>query len=99
MNAERFAKMTPGSVLVNIARGGVVDTAALLDALDAGTLSGAVLDVFEEEPLPAASPLWAREDVIVTPHNSFNGDGNPRRMFECIYRDIKRYLDQRRNHT
>ncbi len=97
MDDGRFARMTPGAVLVNIARGPVVDTAALLRALDAGTLSGAVLDVFEEEPLSAVSPLWDRDDVIVTPHNSFNGDGNAQRMFDLIYKDTKKWLEQRRN--
>lgn len=82
-----FAAMKQGSVLVNIARGGVVDTQALLNALHAG-LSGAVLDVFEEEPLDAASPLWDMKNVILTPHNSFVGDGNGQRLADVIMENI-----------
>ena len=79
MNEERFSKMKVGSVLVNIARGAVVDEQALLKALDKKLL-GAVLDVFEEEPLFAENPLWQKENVILTPHNSFVGDGNKKRL-------------------
>ena len=64
--------MKPGSVLINTARGGVVDTKALIDALNSGHLSGAYLDVFEEEPLPNSSPLWMLDNVILTPHASDN---------------------------
>lgn len=84
MNGERFASMKPGAVLVNIARGGIVDTAALEAALKRGSLSGAVLDVFEEEPLGQNSPLWDMENVIVTPHNSFVGDGVLERLDSVI---------------
>ena len=54
--------------LINVARGGLLDTAAVLAALEAGTLVGAALDVFEEEPLPADSPLWRAPGVLITPH-------------------------------
>lgn len=87
MNADRFAKMKQGSVLVNIARGAVVDTEALLDALN-DKLSGAVLDVFEEEPLSEDSPLWDMENVILTPHNSFVGDGNGERIDRLILENL-----------
>ena len=59
-----FAKMKPSAVFVNVARGAIADTAALLRALDAGTIAGAALDVTDPEPLP----LQGRDDVIVTPH-------------------------------
>ena len=76
--AERaFAAMKPGAILLNTARGPVVDEAALLAALRAGRLSGAYLDVFETEPLPQDSPLWAEERLIITPHAADNIHGWP----------------------
>lgn len=89
MDGERLRKIKPGAVLVNIARGGIVDTQALVPALE-GHLGGAVLDVFEEEPLGADSPLWNMEHVILTPHNSFVGDGNGERMFRVIMDNLER---------
>lgn len=63
----RHAKQ--GMVLINISRGTLVDEAALINALDEGQLSGAALDVFDVEPLPADSPLWDMENVLITSHN------------------------------
>lgn len=88
MDSEQFGKMKNGAVLVNIARGAVVKSDALINALGEN-LRGAVLDVFEEEPLGADSPLWNMENVIVTPHNSFIGDGNHERMLSVIYRNLE----------
>ena len=68
VDAQLLAGMKPTSYVVNLARGGVVDEAALIDALDAGRLAGAALDVFAEEPLPAGHRFWDMEQVIVTPH-------------------------------
>ncbi len=95
MNDERLAVMKPGAVLVNIARGAIVDADALLRALDEN-LSGAVLDVFEPEPLAPESPLWHRPDVIVTPHNSFVGDGNAARLRAVILKNLEDYLADRK---
>ncbi|MCE9683133.1 D-2-hydroxyacid dehydrogenase [Halomonas alkalisoli] len=67
---ELLTQLRPGAVLVDISRGGVVNSEALLRALDNGTLKGAALDVFEEQPLPAESPLWKRSDLLITPHVS-----------------------------
>ena len=64
---------------------------ALIDALDK-KLMGAVLDVFEEEPLPENSPLWEKENVIITPHNSFVGDGNVERLWQVILRNLENGL-------
>lgn len=68
INAQRLAAMKPSAVLINTARGGVVDEAALADALTAGRLAGAALDVFEAEPLPAGSPLAGCPNLLLTPH-------------------------------
>jgi phosphoglycerate dehydrogenase-like enzyme len=65
---ERFACMKPGAYLVNLARGGIVDEAALVEALREGRLAGAAFDVFASEPLPAASPLWEAPNLWITPH-------------------------------
>ena len=70
-------------VLVNVSRGAVIDEAALIDWLQIGGY--AVLDVFEEEPLQENSPLWEMDNVILTPHNSFVGDGNRERLRKLIY--------------
>lgn len=88
MDADRFAAMKQGSVLVNIARGAVIDTDAMIAALRTH-LGGAVLDVFEEEPLWENSPLWDMEHVILTPHNSFVSDGNYNRMLDVILRNLE----------
>jgi phosphoglycerate dehydrogenase-like enzyme len=68
MNAERFARMKPTAFFVNMARGPVVDEAAMIEALQRGTIAGAGLDVFEQEPVDPANPLLAMQQVIVTPH-------------------------------
>ena len=87
MNETRFASMKAGSVLVNIARGAVIDERALLNALNEKLL-GAVLDVFEEEPMPSDNPLWGKENVVITPHNSFVGDGNTDRLKQVILKNV-----------
>ena len=64
--------MKPTAVLVNTARGPIVDESALVRALGSGSIAGAALDVFEEEPLPAGSPLHGMKNVLLSPHNAFN---------------------------
>ncbi len=88
INEEKFLQMKQGSVLVNIARGAVIDTSALIKALKI-RLSGAVLDVFEDEPLKFDSPLWDMKNVVITPHNSFIGDGNHQRMMNVIFSNLE----------
>lgn len=80
---SRFEKMKEGAVFVNIARGAIADERALSVALDK-KLFGAVLDVFEEEPLPPESELWGKENVILTPHVSFLGDLNGERFWHVV---------------
>jgi D-2-hydroxyacid dehydrogenase (NADP+) len=82
--------MREDAVLVNVARGGVVDQSALVDALRAGSLAGAALDVFEEEPLPADSPLWEMENVIVTPHAAAANRDYYRRVERLVRENLRR---------
>lgn len=82
INDERLGLLNPTAVLVNIARGAIVDTEALLRHIN--HLGGAVLDVFEEEPLPESSHLWDKKNIILTPHNSFVGEGNLERLKASI---------------
>lgn len=85
----RFEKMKSGGILVNMARGAIVETDALLWALE-NRLGGAVLDVFEEEPLQADSPLWRSPNVVLTPHNSYASDGNRQRLFRLIMNNLEK---------
>ncbi len=68
LDARRIGLMKPGAALFNIGRGGLLDHAALCAALETGALSGAILDVFDPEPLPADSPLWHAKNLMITPH-------------------------------
>eukprot|EP00667_Euglena_gracilis_P015557 EG_transcript_16187 len=72
LDAARLARLKPTAVFVNVGRGSCVDEAALAAGLRAGRLRGACLDVFEAEPLPAASPLWGLDNVLLSPHNADN---------------------------
>lgn len=88
LDAERLAQMKDDAILINIARGPLVDTEALLAALDR-RLGGAALDVFETEPLPADSPLWEHPKLLLTPHNSFMGEHNAERLNAVIIRNLR----------
>jgi phosphoglycerate dehydrogenase-like enzyme len=70
IGAEQLALLNRGALLVNVARAGIVDDAAMRAALDSGQLGGAVLDVFEHEPLEASNALWTTPNVVLTPHSS-----------------------------
>jgi len=91
IGASAFAAMRPGAVLVDVSRGGVVDGAALLAALDGGRLAGAALDVFETEPLPPEHPIWGYDNVMVTPHSSSVFDGWERAAFVMFAENLTRY--------
>ncbi|NLO97205.1 MAG: hydroxyacid dehydrogenase [Peptococcaceae bacterium] len=92
MNRHRLSKMKDNSVLINIARGGIIDEAALIDAIEKGKFLGVALDVFEHEPLSMDSPLWCFDNVIITPHNSFVSDKVKNRLFELIVENLSQFL-------
>jgi phosphoglycerate dehydrogenase-like enzyme len=87
-----FAAMRPGAVFCNVARGSLVDEAALLDALRSGHLEAAVLDVTREEPLPADSPLWDAPNLRLSPHSSASLDHYVESVFELFADNLGRYL-------
>ena len=87
VSEEIFGCLHNGAMFVNVARGALADEAALTKWLQSG--GHAVLDVFEEEPLPESSPLWEMENVVLTPHNSFVGEGNRERLWEKIKENLK----------
>ena len=87
VSKEIFGCLHDGAIFVNVARGALADEAALTKWLQSG--GHAVLDVFAEEPLPESSPLWDMENVVLTPHNSFVGDGNRERMWQTIKENLK----------
>jgi phosphoglycerate dehydrogenase-like enzyme len=85
--------MKPTAFLINIARGAVIVEPALIEALRSGWIAGAALDVFEQEPLPADSPLWDLENVILTPHISGGTERYNRRATDIFAANLRRYLD------
>lgn len=84
--------MKPTSMLINVARGAVVDEGALVRALQEGVISAAGLDAFEEEPLPSSSPLWEMSNVFVTPHTAASSTEYGRETARYFAENIKRYL-------
>jgi phosphoglycerate dehydrogenase-like enzyme len=95
IDATVLGAMKPTAVLVNIGRGAVIDEGALIEVLDAGRIAGAALDVFEEEPLPADSPLWALPNVLLTPHISGNSDRYDAMVTDVFVENLTRYVDGR----
>jgi phosphoglycerate dehydrogenase-like enzyme len=94
INGETLRLMKPTAVLINVARGGVVDEAALIAALKSGVIAGAALDVFDKEPLPKESPLWKMDNVFITPHISPTSGSAifMRRHVQLFNENLKRYL-------
>jgi phosphoglycerate dehydrogenase-like enzyme len=91
-NTQMFSAMKPGTYFVNVGRGELVDEPALVTALQSGHLGGAALDVFATEPLPADSPLWDMDNVIITPHSSGASQSSGLRAEEIFIENLAAYM-------
>jgi phosphoglycerate dehydrogenase-like enzyme len=92
IGAPELAAMKPTAYLVSMARGGIIDQAALLSALQEKRIAGAALDVFAEEPLPSNSPFWKLPNVIISPHIGGMSSHYNRRALDLFIENLKRYL-------
>jgi phosphoglycerate dehydrogenase-like enzyme len=92
LGGEELAWMKPSAILVNTARGPLVDEAALVDALRERRIAGAGLDVFDQEPLPAGHPLAALDNVVITPHLGFSTGAIFRGYFEDTVENLQAWL-------
>jgi phosphoglycerate dehydrogenase-like enzyme len=90
IGTKEFGMMKRGTILINVSRGAVVDTAALVGALDRGQVVAAGLDVTDPEPLPVGHPLWTR-NVIITPHTAGQSPGGQRRSHELYRENLRRF--------
>lgn len=95
IGAEEIALMKPGARLINVARGSLLDEAALLQALEGGKLGGAALDVVASEPLPPESPLWKAPNLLITPHTSAISDRLWERETSLLMEQLERWFDGR----
>lgn len=96
MNLSRLRSMKSTAVLINFGRGPLIDEGALIEALSEGAISGAGLDVFEEEPLDAKSPLWKMDNVLITPHTGGWTPAYEERMMTIFLDNLAAYRDHRR---
>ena len=92
IGATELAAMRKDAVLVNVARGGVVDESALVEALRAGAIRGATLDVVSEEPLPEDSPLWGLENCVLTPHDAGYSPLGSQRLGVLFVENLTRFV-------
>jgi phosphoglycerate dehydrogenase-like enzyme len=92
INAERLARMKPTAYIINVARGALIDETAITDALRHHRIGGAALDVFDHEPLPADSPLWELDNLLITPHTAATSDKMWERHYALIKENLRRYL-------
>lgn len=97
IDAQMLAAMKPSALLINLARGGLIDEGALVEALNKGTISGAALDVFNEEPLPSDNPLWGLKNVLISTHQGGFCDVYPRLALPVISKNLQLFLDGRTN--
>jgi glyoxylate/hydroxypyruvate reductase A len=93
IGARELALLPAGAILINIARGAVVDEPALIAALQSGHLRGAALDVFAEEPLPSDSPLWDMPNVIICPHSASTAVTENQKIVDIFIHNLRCYLD------
>lgn len=95
MGAKQFAEMKDSAILVNVGRGSAVDTVALVAALNEGQIGGAVIDVVDQEPLPAEHPLWDAPHLVLTPHvtGNYNLPETLRRIVNLSLRNLAAYLN------
>lgn len=96
---NELERMDDDAVLVNVGRGRLIDEAALVTALEQNVIRAAALDVFEEEPLPADSPLWDLENCVITPHNSGRSPQYGRRAADIFLENLDAFLNDRRMAT
>ncbi|MFN3146623.1 MAG: D-2-hydroxyacid dehydrogenase [Paracoccaceae bacterium] len=94
VDARVLAAMKPGGFLLNMARGGCVDPAALIEALEAGRIAGAALDVFERTPLPPDDPLWTAPNLIISPHVGGYADIYADQCLPTVIENLKIYAEQ-----
>jgi phosphoglycerate dehydrogenase-like enzyme len=92
MNAARLSKMKPDAYLINVARGPLIDEAALLDTLKNHCIAGAALDVFTEEPLPPDSPFWSLDNLLITPHTAAVTEKLWERHYKNIVENMHRFI-------
>ncbi len=92
IGAAELALLAPGAIVVNVARGALIDESALVDALESGHVGGAALDVFQEEPLSTDSPFWTMPDVLVCSHSAGTTDRENERITEIFCDNLRRYL-------
>ena len=92
LGARELQRLRRGAYIINVARGGLIDETALVEALRTGHLAGAALDVFETEPLPATSPLWSMPGVIISPHSASTSDRENARITELFCDNLDRFL-------
>jgi phosphoglycerate dehydrogenase-like enzyme len=92
IGAAEIARMKPTAILVGISRGGVIDEDALVEALQTGRLKAAALDVFEAEPLPADSPLWDIDNLLITPHAAGGSQYEAAHVREIFLENVDRFL-------
>ena len=90
-NRERFALMKPGSVIMNVTRGEIIELEALIEAIESGHLRGAALDVVEGEPLPSDHPVFSMDNVVMTPHTAGASQLRAGRNLERFCENLRRH--------